>query len=805
MKKYNPTAIETKWQKIWQETGIYKTSAEPNKKFYNLVMFPYPSGDLHIGHWYNFAPADTFARFKKMNGCDVLEPIGFDAFGLPAENAAIKRNLAADDWTEKNITNMVKQLKSIGAMYDWSKSINTSKPEYYRWTQWLFLTMFEKGMAYQKEGLVNWCPSCKTVLANEQVIQGKCERCDSEVKRKNLKQWYLKITEYAQSLLDGLDELDWPDDVKQMQKNWIGKSEGASLTFAIGGTDLSLEVFTTRADTIFGTTFVVISPEHSLVRQITKPDKAKEVGKYIEQAGKKTDVDRMGQGDKTGVFTGSYASNPANGEQIPIWVSDYVLMGYGTGAIMSVPAHDERDFEFAKKFGLEIRQVISGDQLPHTSDGLLINSGKFNGLTVDEARQSITKWLESKKVGKSKIEYKLRDWLISRQRYWGAPIPIIHCSKCGVVPVPRKDLPVILPLKQKFDKTGRSPLLSHPDFIEVTCPKCEGKATREKDTMDTFVDSSWYFLHYPNPDYRDGPFDPSAVAEWLPVDLYIGGREHAVMHLLYARFFSQFLFAQKLIKFKEPFKKLVNQGTILGPDGNKMSKSKGNVIDPDEYVKKYGADSVRLYLMFMGPYEDGGPWDPGRFEGTHRFTGKIWGIFTQKYQPLQVDSAKEVELIKLLHKTIKKVTFDLENIKFNTAISAMMEFINLLNKTINQKSISKEVFLQIKLNLNLLLAPFAPHFSEELWEMLGNKESVHLELWPKYNEKLARDDLVTIVVQLNGKAKSEMVVEANVDKAKLEEKVMELNEQKGFAPTDEIVKVVVVPNRIVNLVTIQKK
>ncbi len=851
MKKYNPAKIEQKWQKVWQESGIYKTTDRPQKPYYNLVMFPYPSGDLHVGHWSNFAPADSLARFARMNGRDVLSPIGFDAFGLPAENAAIKRGLAADEWTDENITRMIDQLKAMGAMYDWDKTVNTSQPGYYRWTQWLFLQFFKAGQAYQAKGLVNWCPSCRTVLANEQVVDGKCERCGTLVERKNLKQWYLKTTDYADQLLKGLDKLDWPEKIKTMQRNWIGKSQGALIKFYVdapglqitaseasvltrrtseydsrrasslpgasvadarlGEMDISsgdehpyIEVFTTRPDTLFGATFLVIAPEHPLVDAITTDDHRLKVQKYVEAAGSKTDVARQEETQKTGVFTGRYAASPVNGEQVPIWIADYVLMSYGTGAIMAVPAHDERDWEFAKQYGLEIRQVIDGGddkKSAHAGDGKLINSGEFDGMTVANAKTAITAYLQRRNKGQKQVQYRLRDWLISRQRYWGTPIPIIHCSECGAVPVPEDELPVVLPLKQKFDESGRSPLLDHPDFVEVKCPGCGGQARRETDTMDTFVDSSWYFLRYPNPNYDKGPFDPVAVKTWLPVDCYIGGAEHAVLHLLYARYFTMFLRDQKLLDFDEPFAKLINQGIILGPDGAKMSKSKGNVIDPDDYVAKYGADAVRLYLMFMGPYEDEKPWDADRFEGTYRFIRRTWELISTKYDQKSVDTIKETELVGLLHKTLKKVGDDISQTKFNTAIAALMEFVNAAGPMARDGVIDKTIWHEICLTLTLMLAPLAPHLAEELWLLLGLQQSVHLQGWPEYDSNLIKDDMATIVIQVNGKKKGQFTAVMDTSPDQLEARALEENKRVKYTRGVEIVKIIVVTNRLVNLVT----
>lgn len=803
MSKYDPIKTETKWKKIWQEAKLYQTNPEPQDKLYNLVMFPYPSGNLHIGHWYNFAPADTLGRLARMQGMDVLEPIGFDAFGLPAENAAIQRGLMADVWTAENMTHMHHQIDNIGAMYDWEKSVNTSSPEYYRWTQWIFLKLFHDGKAYQKDGLVNWCPNDKTVLANEQVVDGCCDRCGTKVERKNLKQWYFKITDYADRLLNDLDALDWPERIKEQQRNWIGKSEGALIDFAINGANEKLQVFTTRPDTIFGVTFMVIAPEHPLALAISTDEHASEVEKYIELAGTKTDIARMEETNKSGVFTGSYAVNPATNEQIPIWVSDYVLAGYGTGAIMAVPAHDERDYEFAKKFGLEIKQVIEGggNDSAHVSYGKLINSEQFDGKDSEEAKRLITKWLESENIGKGQVQYRLRDWLISRQRYWGTPIPIIYCEACGVVPVPEKDLPVLLPLQQKFGKDGRSPLLDHPDFINVKCPECGADAKRETDTMDTFVDSSWYYLRYPNPNYSDGPFDPVAVEKWLPVDRYIGGAEHAVLHLLYSRFFTKFLYDQGHLSFEEPFKKLINQGMILGTDGNKMSKSKGNVIDPDDYVDKYGSDAVRVYLMFMGPYSEGGPWDPKRFEGAYRFINRTWELVTGKYEQKSDDTIKASELESKLHKTIKKVSEDSQEVRFNTAISSLMEFVNFAIPLKSEGSVDSAQWHKAISTLTLLLAPFTPFMAEEMWELLGNNQSVHAQAWPKYDPNLVKDDLATIIIQINGKLKSEFVISAEDAHNKHELEKMAQEKMGEKLKEYKINKVIVVPGRLVNYVT----
>lgn len=1073
-RKYNPSEVEPKWQEIWQEAGLYKTPKNPKNKFYNLVMFPYPSGNLHVGHWYHFAPADTLGRLARMQGKDVLQPLGYDSFGLPAENAAIKNNIPADEWTDQNTASFYRQYQRMGGMYDLDRLVDTSKPEYYKWTQWLFLQLFHAGKAVQRDGVVNWCPKDKTVLANEQVVHGECERCGTTVERKNLKQWYFTITDYADALLDDLDTLDWPERVVQQQRNWIGRSKGAKIRFKvyenkplytgkaysylIGASSISdadlanldivikektdtarkllipraslkayeklisekltpgfwneyidhetvfifkdstgvverivltmetaghinslaeqyakisfgdpwrmladnefyakqvpieIDVFTTRPDTIFGATFMVIAPEHPLVETLTTQKQKTEVAQYVEWAGSRTDVDRMEAKEKTGVFTGSHVINPANGEQIPVWVADYVLMGYGTGAIMAVPAHDERDYAFAKKYNLPITKVIEpvtgdpqidpehrksivalvhnprtdevltinwGEQggrlligggreadedivatatrevieetgysdlkyigqterihhhyFAHTKNvarqiecvgvhfellsderiepqleadekgkfsvewmkavqvesalqdelhkyvfdaclrdkvfagnGILIESGQFDGLTSEQAKHDITAWLQKRGDGHATINYRLRDWLISRQRYWGAPIPIIHCPDCGPVAVPEEDLPVELPLGVKFDESGRSPLQSHPDFEHATCPQCQNpRARRETDTMDTFVDSSWYFLRYPNTQYHEGAFDPAAVKQWMPVDLYTGGVEHAILHLLYARFITKFLHDQGMISFKEPFKHLINQGLVLGPDGNKMSKSKGNVVDPLPYLDKYGSDALRLYLMFMGPWQDGGPWDARRFEGTYRFMQKVYDVLSPGYSEQIVDAAADTALTSQLHKLVKKITEDLETTHFNTAVAAMMEYINGLVVLRREGSIASDTWHTAALTFIRLLAPIAPHLAEELWFDNDQTESVHLESWPVYDPEQLKEDVVTIAVQVNGKLRGEFITAAGRVPGAIEETAREENDKHDWTKGAQIVKVIVVPDRLVNFVVKQ--
>lgn len=802
---YNAGKIEKKWQKIWEKSGIYKVKdkVKDKKNFYHLVMFPYPSGDLHMGHWYNYAPADVYARLKKMQGFNVLSPIGFDAFGLPAENAAIKNKIHPRIWTYRNISVMKKQLKSMGAIYDWSREVITADPDYYKWTQWMFLKIYEAGLAYKKKTLANWCPKDQAVLANEQVIDGRCWRHpDTLVIQKKVDQWMFKITDYAEDLIKSLEKLDWPERTKLMQKNWIGKSEGAVVKFQIPNSKFQekrfIEVFTTRPDTLFGATYVVLSPDHPLVEEITTKEQKEKVRHYVANAHLKTELERTSlEKEKTGVFTGSYATNPVNGEKVPIWISDYVLMTYGTGAIMAVPAHDERDFEFAKKFNLPIMKVIDpGREWPedklYIGGGLLINSGKFTGLESADARKRITKWLKSRGLGDFSTQYKIRDWIISRQRYWGAPIPIVYCKKCGIVPVPDKNLPVKLPPLKNFKPVagGKSPLARVKSFINTRCPKCKGKATRETDTMDTFIDSSWYFLRYADPKNKKQFANRQKLNSWLPVNMYIGGVEHAVLHLLYSRFFVKVLKDLGYLEFDEPFTALRHQGIILGEDGQKMSKSRGNVVDPDGLVKKYGADTVRMCLCFMGEYSQGGPWSPTGILGIKRFLDGIYtkfSIFNFKFS-----NTKDQELQKLLHQTIKKVGEDIENFRFNTAISALMILWNKL-KNQNFEKDNVETFLK-------LLSPFAPHFAEELWSKLGNKKSIHLEPWPKYEEQLLEAGEYELIIQVNGKMRDKVKVSKKLEQPEIEKLVLSREIVKKYIGTNAIKKVIFVPNRLINIV-----
>ncbi len=951
MTEYNPRKIEKKWQRIWEKLQIYNTkdSIKGKKNFYHLVMFPYPSGDLHMGHWYNYAPADVYARFKKMRGFNVMSPIGFDAFGLPAENAAIKRKIHPKDWTYKNIKTMTEQIKSIGAMYDWSRKVITSDPEYYKWTQWMFLQFYKNGLAYKKKAPANWCPKCHTVLANEQVVDGKCERCEAEVVQREIEQWLFRITKYADRLLNDLDALDWPEKTKIMQKNWIGKSEGAEVEFKIKSEKLKIKVFTTRIDTIFGCTYVVVAPEHKIIKNLKlKIKNYDEVNNYLRESGHKLERERLAEDkQKSGVeLKGIKAINPFNNEEVPIFVADYVLGHYGTGAVMAVPAHDERDFEFAKKYGLPIKQSITPDcegykktiktleilkeiydaankknvkfwllgglacafyskiiyrehndldliiknknqqeefvillkelgfnkigekklsknlvNLIYEKDGVeidigpneeefgltekdfeedikklnnfesrvlslkfiksfkesqlktrdnekdkidweylngkvfieggfMVNSGNYTGLTSEKARNEMTKWLEEKKLGKRQVNYKLRDWLVSRQRYWGAPIPIIYCPKCGEVAVPEKDLPVLLPNVKNYLPTeeGKSPLAHSGKFVNVKCPKCGSKATRETDTMDTFVCSSWYYLRYADPKNKNKFADSKKMKAWLPVDMYVGGTEHTVLHLLYSRFFTKVLKDLKYADFKEPFLSLRHQGIILGPDGQKMSKSRGNIIDPDELVKNYGADAVRMYLCFMGEYSQGGPWSPTGIMGTKRFLERVWKL-AHKVKPC----ASRKGLTFALHKTIKKVTEDIENFKFNTAISAMMILVNELEK---EKSLKIENWkLIIK-----LLAPFAPHITEEIWRKLGHKKSIFLEPWPKYDPKKIKEEIFELVVQINGKVRDKTEAKRGISQKEAEQLTLNRENVKRYINGKRVQKIIFVPDKLINIV-----
>ena len=800
--------IESKWQKIWADTGLYKFDrSRVDKKYYCLEMFSYPSGaKLHAGHWYNYGPADTFARFKRMQGYEVFQPMGFDAFGLPAENYAIKTGIHPEESTLKNIATMEGQLKRIGAMYDWDYEIKTCLPDYYKWTQWMFLQLYKKGLAYRKEAPVNWCPSCNTVLANEQAQGGICERCGSQVTHKNLNQWFFKITAYADELLDDIDKLDWPEKTKLMQKNWIGRSFGGEVEFQVKNSDVTLKVFTTRADTIFGVTYVVLAPESPLVDKVVTDEQRAAVEEYKEKSAKATEIDRMSSTrEKTGVPTGAYAINPVNGEEVPILVADYVIASYGTGAVMGVAAHDERDFVFAQKLGLPIKRVIKGkdgveDSLPFCEYGILTDSGEFDGMSSEDAKLAILKKLEKEGKGGLKTNYRLRDWLVSRQRYWGAPIPIIHCDHCGDVPVPEKDLPVRLPMGVNFTPDGESPLKKCDEFINTTCPICGRPAKRDADTLDTFVCSSWYFLRYPDAHNADKPFDSEWINKMLPVDKYIGGAEHACMHLLYARFFTKALRDMGYLNFDEPFLSLVHQGTILGPDGNKMSKSKGNVVSPDDSIAKYGADIFRVYLMFGFNYVEGGPWNDNGLESISRFFDRVERIVKKCYEVNFANAPlgkAEKELNRVRHNTIKCVTNDLGAFSFNTAVARLMEFVNAMYNYEANTAQKNAIYKDCAKDLVLLLAPFAPHFCEELWEMLGQKYSVFNQSYPTFDPAAMVLDEVELAVQINSKMRAKVTVAASASREEIEKAALEaVKDQLVAAPK----KVIVVPGRLVNII-----
>ena len=809
--KYDPQAIETKWQNRWAADHLYEVAEDPQaKKYYALTMFPYPSGDLHIGHWYAMAPSDVRARFKRMQGFNVLHPMGFDAFGLPAENAAIKHGIHPYTWTMSNIERMRGQLRTMGCIYDWTREVVSCQPDYYRWTQWFFLKLFKAGLAYRGTAPVNWCPQCQTVLANEQVIgEGECERCGAIVTKRDMEQWFFRITKYAEELLD-FSKVDWPERIKTIQANWIGRSEGAELSFGLdrpGVEQKEIRVFTTRPDTIFGVTFFLLSPEHPLVAKLTTPERKAEVEAYIEWCRRQADYERTALGrEKTGVFLGSYVINRFTGERVPIWITDYVLLTYGTGAVMGVPAHDERDFEFATRFKLPIRPVIAppdwdGEPLEeaYVGDGNLVNSAEFNGLPARDGFKAICEKLEKEGTGKATTAYRIRDWLISRQRYWGAPIPIVYCDKCGVVPVPEESLPVLLPPDAEFKPTGESPLKYCDAFVNTTCPACGGPAKRETDTMDTFMCSNWYFLRYTSPGFDDGPYDMDKLNYWMPVDLYTGGAEHAVLHLLYSRFFVKALRDVGLLEFDEPFTRLYNQGTIIY-GGGKMSKSKGNVVAPDAYVSKLGADTVRTYLMFVGPWNLGGEWSDSGIVGLSRWLNRVWALCDSEYISGTVDAAVDAQVRHILHKTIKAVSADMEDFRFNTMLAHLMEFTNELAPVQEAGSVSDETWREAVCSLLLLMAPSAPHIAEELWALRGYPYSIHNQRWPSFDETLAQEDVVTVAVQVNGKLRDKLVVSVDVSEEEVTALALASERVKSYTDSGTVRKVIYVPGRIVSIV-----
>ncbi len=804
-------AIERKWQQQWEKARLNNFDRKSDApKYYVLEMFSYPSGaKLHIGHWYNYGPTDSYARFKRMQGYNVFQPMGFDAFGLPAENYAIKTGVHPKDSTEKNIATMENQLKAMGAMFDWSAEIKTCEESYYKWTQWMFLQLYKKGLAYRKEAPVNWCPSCQTVLANEQVVDGRCERCSTEVVRKNLTQWFLKITEYAEELLSGLDTLDWPEKTKNMQRNWIGRSTGCEIEFESERGD-KIRVYTTRCDTVFGVTYIVLAPEHPLARKLTTPEQHDAVEAYIENASKCTEIERLSSTrEKTGVFTGSYAINPVNGRKIPVYLADYVLATYGTGAVMAVPAHDERDFAFATKYGLPIEKVIEKQggetELPFTEDGIVRGSVEFDGLFGEEARDAIAAHISKLGKGGKKVNYRLRDWLVSRQRYWGAPIPVIHCPVCGVVPVPEKDLPVRLPYDVEFRPDGKSPLAKHEKFMSAPCPVCGRAARRDPDTLDTFVCSSWYFLRYTDAHNDREPFSREEADRLMPVDTYVGGAEHACMHLLYARFLVKALRDMGYLDFDEPFKRLVHQGVILGPDGNRMSKSHGNIVSPDEYVQEYGADAFRLYLMFGFSYTEGGPWNDDGIKAIAKFLDRVEKLVA-KVRDMKVPrdaqpyGAEEKALDYARNFAIARVTRDLESFSFNTAIARIMELVNAIVKY-DALPVKNAALLKATVtDLVLLLAPCAPHTCEELWEMLGGKFSVFEKKYPVEDPAALVLDEKEYAVQVNSKIVCRAMFPSSAQNAEVEELARVLPEVQEKTAGKAVKKCIVVPGRLVNLI-----
>lgn len=819
IEKYDFAEIEKKWQKKWKDADIFKTTEDESKeKYYVLEMFPYPSGKLHMGHVRNYSIGDVIARFKTMKGFNVLHPMGWDSFGLPAENAAIKHGAAPSEWTWNNINEMRDQLAELGLSYDWDREVATCHPDYYKWMQWIFIQFYNKGLAYKKENPVNWCPSCQTVLANEQVVDGKCERCGAEVGKKELSQWYFKITDYAERLLSNLEKLPgWPDKVKTMQKNWIGKSIGAEVTFEIEGFDKGLDIFTTRPDTLYGVTYMVLAPEHPYVKELTAGTQYEPtVAAYLDRVQHMTDIERTSTAnEKTGEFIGRYAINPVNGKKVPIYISDYVLMDYGTGAIMAVPAHDQRDFEFAKKFGLDIIPVVDTDdpeidvynlKEAFAAEGNMINSEMFTGMNNKEAIVKIIDYLEEKGIGKKSINYRLRDWLISRQRYWGTPIPMIYCDSCGWVPEKEENLPVLLPTDVEFTGKGESPLTTSKTFAHAVCPKCGKPARREMDTMDTFLDSSWYFLRYCDAKNDKEAFNPDKVKYWMSVDQYIGGVEHAILHLMYARFFQMALYDLGLVNTEEPFINLLTQGMVI-KDGKKMSKSIGNVVSPAEIIEKYGADTARLFILFAAPPERELDWSDKGVEGSYRFLNRVHRLVFEfaeqcKSAPAQykLENKADKELAYAMNYTIKKVSDDVGGrFNFNTAISSIMELVNEMYKY-KEGTINQGLFKAAIENLVLVLSPFTPHICEEMWEHLGHDTFIYSEAWPVCDESALVRDTIEIVVQINGKVKEKMDIPAGLGKDELEKLAMENEKVQKLTSGKNVVKVIAVPGKLVNIV-----
>jgi len=810
--RYAPSEIEKKWRERWATDGLYRTpDDDPRPKFYYLTMLPYTSGDLHIGHWYAMAPSDVQARYWRMRGYNVLFPMGFDAFGLPAENAAIKQNIHPYKWTMDNVARMREQLKSMGAIFDWEREAITSDPNYYRWTQWWFLQFYKHGLAYRGQAPANWCPSCQTVLANEQVLpSGQCERCGTPVTKRDLEQWFFRITKYADELLDH-SKIQWPERIVTMQKNWIGRSEGVEIAFGLdvpGVDEKELRVFTTRPDTIYGVTFMVLAPEHPLVEKLTTPGKRAEVEAYVEAARRQSEIERLStEKEKTGVFIGAYCKNLLSGEDVPIFIADYALLWYGTGIVMGVPAHDQRDFDFARKYGLPIKTVIAppcyqGEPLEaaYVEPGTMVNSGPFDGTPSEEGKTAVAEHIEKQGWGKRTVGYRLRDWLISRQRYWGAPIPIVYCEQCGIVPVPEEQLPVLLPEDAEFRPTGESPLRLHQGFVNTACPQCQGPARRETDTMDTFMCSNWYFMRYIDPKNSERPFSRELAQKWLPVDQYTGGAEHAVMHLLYARFFTKAARDIGVVEFDEPFLRLFNQGTIIAGKA-KMSKSRGNVVAPDEYVARLGADAVRVYLMFIGPWEQGGEWDDSGLAGVSRWLNRVWNLVLSPAEIARLPDAPATrELRRLMHKTIRRVTEDTERFRFNTMVAALMEYTNGLTHAKETGPVDAGAWRDAIDALLLLIAPSAPHLAEELWERTSHTYSIHNHTWPQWDKELAREEEITLVVQVNGKLRDRLQVPADITEETAKELALASARVRAHTDGKQMLRVIYVPGRLVNVV-----
>ncbi len=824
--EYNPNKIEPRWQGIWDESGIYKSQNNGRKpKLYCLDYFPYPSGEgLHVGHCRNYVPTDVISRFKRMQGYNVLHPMGWDAFGEPAEQNAIKNNVTPRVITDRNTANYKRQMRLIGTSYDWDREIDSSNPEYYRWTQLMFLMMYQRGLAYRDTNWQWWCPTCATTLSSHEIEGDRCWRGHSGVIKKEIPAWYFKITAYAEELISGLETIDWPEPVKRMQRNWIGKSTGVCIQFRVDcdpmlmdehGLNLnadysSVTTFTTHPETIYGVTFMALAPEHPLVLQITTDAQRAEVEAYIDQTIRQSEIERISEGrKKTGVFTGRYVINPMNGERIPVFVADYVLLSFGSGVVMGVPAHDQRDFDFAKSFGLEIRDVITSEgtqkatslQRAYTESGVMINSGPFNGMSNKEVTDKILDYIEQNGIGFRTVNYRMRDWLISRQRYWGTPIPIIYCTICGEVPVPESDLPVLLPEIEDFgpDGSGRSSLGRVPEFFKTLCPRCGGPAQRETDTMGGFACSSWYYLRFTSTDYKIGPFDPQKMKYWMPVDLYVGGTEHAVLHLLYARFWTKMLADEALLPFREPFIRLINQGQLHGPDGQRMSKSRGNVVTPDEIVAEYGADALRIYILFMAPFEQNVNWNTNGITGAHRFLDKVWKLIIKCWQPTNqgIDTGLEHEL----HWAVKVVSERIETFRFNTTVSVLMEFVNLLIERVKSDQWKTRTFQECLETLMLLLAPMAPYIAEELWITTGHSFSIHQQSWPSYDNELAQVEIVEIPVQVNGKTRGNIRAVNHTTKAAALQTALETPLIRKYLVNLEITRVIYVPGKILNVVT----